>query len=124
MANMKSIVCTKANQLVKEGYTKSAAFVRAWALAKAEVISDQLFYMNMKDRYNAADREYVAKLQIERSSLYTRANTCKKIEAPKTLVLTDAEKAEINERLTKIMLSSRPDWTEFKALEARLNQAA
>lgn len=36
MTYNKSEICKTANQLVKEGYTKSAAFVEAWARAKAK----------------------------------------------------------------------------------------
>lgn len=36
MSTIKSIVCTTANQLVKEGYNKSDAFVEAWARVKEE----------------------------------------------------------------------------------------
>lgn len=34
MNNLKSFVCRKANQLVKEGYTKSDSFKEAWKIAK------------------------------------------------------------------------------------------
>lgn len=36
MKNIKSSVCKKANWLIKEGYTKSAAFITAWTMVKNE----------------------------------------------------------------------------------------
>jgi hypothetical protein len=122
MANMKSKVCTLANSFIREGMNRSAAFVKAWALAKIEKIDAQLFSLNMIDRQSRTEKEYVRKLQDDRAALNAKANpVVKMIENP---ALSFSEKMSINARLTEIFMSRNPDWNEYKALEAKLYTAA
>jgi hypothetical protein len=129
--NTKSIVCTKANQLMKEGNTRSAAFVKAWALVKTEQINNRLFDLNMIDRQSREQKEEVRKLQNERRELQSKAgkghDSIKAHPISARIInpdLTNSEKAEIEDKLFRMMTTGIYDDTfnmdEYKALEAQL----
>lgn len=119
--NTKSEICTAANQLMKQGYTKSEAFIRAWALAKAEVIENELFVLNLADRYTYSENKRAGELHAELCRLYARANSHKQ----KIVVLSDAEKAAINSRLYEILNApGEIDWNAYAKLEDRLKGRA
>lgn len=89
----KSKVCTMANALVSKGYTKSEAFTKAWAIVKAEAISDKLHVLSLStDRYNTTERTTVADLNREHTLLMNKANS----------IQTAAEAAAIAARNQKI----------------------
>ena len=99
--NMKSKVCTLANSFIRKGYTKSAAFTKAWALVKAEAISDRMHTLSLStDRYNAAQREESNRLSSEYAILMNRANSIQTaeeaaaIEAKRQKAIADYERKQ------------------------------
>lgn len=74
--NTRSIVCTNANKLVKQGYSRSEAFKKAWALAKVNEITVKVkgttfgsrqTALEHLTRYNAADVSYVIAADVHNS---------------------------------------------------------
>lgn len=74
--NTRSIVCTNANKFVKQGYSRSEAFKKAWALAKANDITVKVkgtsfgirqTALEHLTRYNAADVSYVIAADVHNS---------------------------------------------------------
>lgn len=96
---MKSKVCKIANSFIREGMSRSAAFVKAWATLKIEKIDNELFFFNMKDRHTAAERETVRTLTDTRRDLNAKVNpVVKVIENP---ALSFSDKMAINDRMTQ-----------------------
>lgn len=74
--NTRSIVCTNANKLVKQGYSRSEAFKKAWALAKVSEITTKVkgtsfgirqTALEHLTRYNAADVSYIIAADVHNS---------------------------------------------------------
>jgi len=55
-ANQKSKVCIIANRLIKQGYTRSSAFCKAWAIVKAETINTKVSGVTFAKRQTALER--------------------------------------------------------------------
>lgn len=56
-------IMTKANNLCKiYGLSKSTALTKSWAMAKLDILKDELFFLKMKDLHNEADRRRVNEL--------------------------------------------------------------
>lgn len=74
--NTRSVVCTNANKLVKQGYIRSEAFKKAWALAKVNEITVKVkgtsygirqTALEHLTRYNASDVSYVIAADVHNS---------------------------------------------------------
>lgn len=74
--NTRSIVCTNANRLVKQGYSRSEAFKKAWALARLEGITvkvkgtaagNRQTALEHLTRYNPADVSFIIASDVHNS---------------------------------------------------------
>ena len=125
---MKSKVCTKANEFMKKGYTKSEAFTKAWALCKAEAISEKLHVLSLStDRYSNTQNVKVRDMNMQHANLMNRANSIQSAEE----IAADKAKAqkeladynrreEIKYQLGRLVRKGQTSTDTYAALRAEL----
>ena len=129
---MKSKVCTMANELTKKGYTKSEAFTKAWALCKAEAISEKLHALSLStDRYSAAQNVKVRDMSMEHANLMNRANS---IQSAEEITAAEAKaqkeladynrREEIKFQLGRLVRKGQTSTDTYTALRAELQSIA
>lgn len=114
----KSTIMKRAIALCKTGSGLSASLKRAWLEAKLENVSNTIFILDMKDRFNQADRDMMFALRRKQRALRGQLNAQ---AAP--MPLTTEEKQEIEQQIEKVL--NRPgeiDWDEYNRLSAQLEQ--
>lgn len=115
---MKSKVCTMTNALVKKGYTKSAAFTKAWALVKAEAVNERMHRLSLSsDRYNRQDRELASRLSVEYGCLMSKANSIH--NGPEIIPPTEEEKAILMAEMTRLLNTEDWETSPYSKLWAR-----
>lgn len=77
MNNMKSNVCKKANAFIAQGHTRSAAFVKAWALVKADAITEKMDWIEGADRMSSVQLNQYRELGAKRTALWNKADSIK-----------------------------------------------
>lgn len=117
--NIKSIVCTTGNRMVKEGYTRSEAFKEAWAMVKRELAA--------VPEQKEADQEITVqvmeykKLQAMIEELETKAEELKKSI---TSVMEERQIEELKTDVFKVryitVISNRFNTVEFKKTNEEL----
>ena len=111
-------IMSSAHKIRRTGKSMAAALTIAWAMAKLKNIENQMFMINMVDRWSSKDRELYNSLSRQAAALNAKINPpVQKILNP---ALTIIERADIDDRMTQIFMGYSPDWTEYKRLENEL----
>lgn len=106
MKSIKSLVCSKANQIIKNGYSKSEAFTKAWVLVKAEAVQDKMHVLKLSsDCFSSSERAAYNKLSSEYGILMNRASSIKIADEIDQRAKADRRLAEISERLSDIQFA-------------------
>lgn len=111
----KSEICKKANQRIKEGYTKSEAFKAAWAIAKGAATAQE-------DNGIAAKARQFKEVQRMIEELEAQANALKE-----SIIAEMGGAEEVTADIFKIkyitVISNRLDTTKFKSEHSDLYSA-
>lgn len=119
MNNIKSIVCTMANQMVKDGFTRSEAFKAAWAMAKRNESYDPA-YAPVQET-TAVNEQVVSQVREYREIQMLMAQLEEKAAAIKHSIVEVMEAAETDELIVDVfkvryitVVSNRFNTSEFK----------
>lgn len=121
--NKKSIVCKTANQLVKEGYTRSQAFVKAWQM----VNDDVQIYSSVKPAAVSSETDLVSKVKAYKELQKAIEELEAKASQVKESLIAELDEQHVEELQVDIfkvryitVTSNRFDTTGFKKAHTEL----